>query len=61
MLNPNCQDYLKQFGRSLYLLGRHKTALDVFGECIKLNSQDWEVYFYRGLCYKFMRNYDEAI
>jgi Bardet-Biedl syndrome 4 protein len=61
MLNPNSPDYLKQFGRSLYLLGRHKTAIDVFDECIKLSSTDWEVYFYRGLSCKFLRNYEEAI
>ena len=61
LLNPiNC-DYLKQFGRSLYLIGRHKAAIEVFDECINLDSEDWEVYFYKGLSYKFLRIYDEAI
>jgi Bardet-Biedl syndrome 4 protein len=45
----------------LYLLGRHKTAIEVFDECISLNNFDWEVYFYRGLSSKFLRLYDEAI
>ena len=30
LLNPTNIDYLKQFGRSLYLLGRHKAAIEVF-------------------------------
>jgi Bardet-Biedl syndrome 4 protein len=33
LLNPTYIDYLKQFGRSLYLLGRHKAAVEVFDEC----------------------------
>jgi Bardet-Biedl syndrome 4 protein len=37
MLNPANPEYLKQFGRSLYLLGRHKAAIEVFDECIGLN------------------------
>ena len=61
MLNPGNTDYLKQFGRSLYLLGRHKAAIEVFDECLNLDKKDWEVYFYKGLSYKFLRVYDEAI
>ena len=61
MLNPGNPDYLKQFGRSLYLLGRHKAAIEVFDECINLQKNDWEIYFYKGLSYKFLRVYDESI
>lgn len=61
LLNPTNCDYLKQFGRSLYLIGRHKAAIEVFDECINLDNDDWEVYFYKGLSYKFLRVYDEAI
>lgn len=61
MLDPSNPDYLKQFGRSLYLLGRHKTAIELFDECLSMNSLDWEVFFYRGLSCKFLRLYDEAI
>jgi Bardet-Biedl syndrome 4 protein len=43
MLNPANPEYLKQFGRSLYLLGRHKAAIEVFDECISLNQDDWSV------------------
>ena len=61
MLDPSNADYLKQFGRSLYLLGRHKTAIEVFDECLNMSDGDWEVFFYRGLSCKFLRIYDEAI
>ena len=61
LLNPANADYLKQFGRSLYLIGRHKAAIEVFDECLHLISEDWEVFFYKGLSYKFLRIYDEAI
>jgi len=61
LLNPASTDYLKQLGRSLYLLGRHKVALEVFEECLQLDKEDWEVFFFKGLCYKYLRVYDEAI
>ena len=61
LLDPANIDYLKQFGRSLYLLGRHKAAIDVYDECLKIRENDWEIYFYKGLSYKYLRIYDEAI
>ena len=61
LLNPSNIDYLKQFGRSLYLLGRHKAAIEVFDECLNLDKNEWEVFFYKGLSYKYLRIYDEAI
>ena len=38
-LNPHNVANLKQVGRSLYLLGRHKPALDVYEEALKLGSE----------------------
>lgn len=61
LLNPNNTDYLKQFGRSLYLLGKHSQAIEMFDECLELDNEDWEIYFYKGLSSKYMRKYDEAI
>ena len=49
LLDPANPDYLKQFGRSLYLIGRHKLAIDVFDDCLNFDHEDWEVYFYKGL------------
>lgn len=61
LLNPTYTDYLKQFGRSLYLLGRHKAAIEVFDECLNLDASDWEIWYYKGLSYKYLRIYDQAI
>ena len=61
LLNPVNIDYLKQFGRSLYLLGRHKAAIEVFDECLNIDQKEWEVHYYKGLSYKYLRIYDEAI
>ena len=41
MLNPSNQMYIKQIGRSLFLLGKHKQAIDVFDEALKLGETDW--------------------
>ena len=61
MLNPNNNEYLKQFGRSLYLLGKHKQAIEMLDECLQLKQDDWEVYFYKGLCFRYTRQYEDAI
>jgi Bardet-Biedl syndrome 4 protein len=58
LLNPNNLEYLKQFGRSLYLLGKHKQAIEMFDECLQIKEDDWEVYFYKGLSFRYMREFD---
>lgn len=58
LLNPVNIDYLKQFGRSLYLLGRHKASIEVFDECLNIDKDDWEVLHYKGLSYKYLRIYE---
>jgi Bardet-Biedl syndrome 4 protein len=57
-LNPTNIDYLKQFGRSLYLLGRHKPAIEIFDECLTIDANDWEVHLFKGLSYKYLRIYE---
>jgi Bardet-Biedl syndrome 4 protein len=42
-------------------LGKHRPAIEVFDECCNLKNDDWEVYLYKGLSYKFLRIFDEAI
>jgi Bardet-Biedl syndrome 4 protein len=32
-----------QVGRSLYLLGKHKAAIEVYDEASKIGSPDWEI------------------
>mmetsp|Transcript_29413 Transcript_29413/g.79061 ORF Transcript_29413/g.79061 Transcript_29413/m.79061 type:complete len:409 (+) Transcript_29413:107-1333(+) len=60
-LNPNNINNLKQVGRSLYLLGKHKAALDVYREAMRLNEEDWEVFHNQGLCHMYLKQYDKAI
>eukprot|EP01006_Ploeotia_vitrea_P011736 TRINITY_DN31181_c0_g1_i1.p1 TRINITY_DN31181_c0_g1~~TRINITY_DN31181_c0_g1_i1.p1 ORF type:complete len:493 (-),score=270.15 TRINITY_DN31181_c0_g1_i1:37-1356(-) len=61
VLNPLHVANLKQVGRSLYLLGKHKQAIEVYKEAANIESEDWEIYHNQGLCYIFLKRYDEAI
>lgn len=60
-LNPNSVDNLKQVGKSLYLLGRHKAALDVYKEALRIEGEDWEVWHNQGLCHMYLKQYDKAV
>jgi len=51
---------LKQVARSLFLLGRHKAALEVYKEVLKLSPQDWEVFHNQGVCYIYTKDYTKA-
>lgn len=52
-LNPHNVLNLKQVGRSLYLLGNHKAAIDVYDEALILSPDDWEIFHNKGLCYMY--------
>uniref|UniRef100_A0A8D0GKC5 Bardet-Biedl syndrome 4 n=1 Tax=Sphenodon punctatus TaxID=8508 RepID=A0A8D0GKC5_SPHPU len=41
ILNPQSANNLKQVARSLFLLGKHKAAIEVYNEAAKLNEKDW--------------------
>ncbi|RHY98015.1 hypothetical protein DYB35_013402, partial [Aphanomyces astaci] len=61
-MNPDNKDNLKQVGRSLYLLGKHKAAIEVFEETKKLaGPEDWEIHHNIGLCHMYLKSYDLAI
>jgi len=45
-INPQSSDNLKQVARSLFLLARHKAALEVYNEAGKLSSKDWVCLIY---------------
>lgn len=60
-LNPHNIANLKQVGRSLYLLGKHKAALDVYEEASKIGSPDWEIMHNKGMCYMYLKQYERAI
>jgi tetratricopeptide (TPR) repeat protein len=60
-LNPTNVNNLKQVGRSLYLLGKHKSALDVFNEAEKLLSEDRDIWHNKGMCHLYLKQYDMAL
>uniref|UniRef100_A0A4W4GM56 Bardet-Biedl syndrome 4 n=1 Tax=Electrophorus electricus TaxID=8005 RepID=A0A4W4GM56_ELEEL len=41
ILNPTSSDNLKQVARSLFLLGKHKAAIEVYNEAARFNQKDW--------------------
>ncbi len=59
-LNPQNVSNLKQVGRSLFLLGKHEAAIGVYDDALGLGIDDWEIWHNRGLCYKLLKDYDEA-
>lgn len=60
-MNPLNVNNLKQVGRSLFLLGKHKTALDVYDEAEKLSPEDREILHNKGMCYLYLKQYDKAV
>jgi Bardet-Biedl syndrome 4 protein len=61
VLNPSNVNNLKQVGRSLYLLGRHRTALSIFEEAEALASEDREVWYSKGMCHMYLKQLHVAI
>ena len=60
-LSPGSATNLRQVGRSLYLLGNHPAAIDVYEEAQALAPDDWEIWHSKGLCFMYLRRYDEAL
>ncbi|XP_066244639.1 Bardet-Biedl syndrome 4 protein isoform X2 [Saccopteryx leptura] len=60
ILNPQCADNLKQVARSLFLLGKHKAASEVYTEAAKLDQKDWEICHNLGICYIYMKQFSKA-
>ena len=60
-LNPMNVNNLKQVGRSLYLLGKHKMALEVFDEAEQLSSEDRDIWHNKGMCYLYLKQYEKAL
>eukprot|EP00798_Chlamydomonas_sp_ICE-L_P026319 gene26319-17414_t len=57
-INPHNVSNLKQVGRSLYLLGKHKAAIEVYEEAQKVGTPDWECMHNKGLCMMYLKQYD---
>eukprot|EP00696_Hemimastix_kukwesjijk_P017136 gnl/Hemi2/5715_TR1968_c0_g1_i1.p1 gnl/Hemi2/5715_TR1968_c0_g1~~gnl/Hemi2/5715_TR1968_c0_g1_i1.p1 ORF type:complete len:417 (+),score=105.78 gnl/Hemi2/5715_TR1968_c0_g1_i1:80-1330(+) len=60
MLNPKSVANLKQVARSLYLLGKHSSALEVYDEVQKITGDDWDLLHNKGLCFLYLRKFDES-
>ena len=61
LLNPHNTQNLKQVGRSLYLLGKHRQAIEVYCEAQRIGIDDWEVWHNKGLCHLHMKAYTDAL
>lgn len=46
-----------QVGRSLYLLGKHRAAIEVYDEALKLHGDDAELWLNKGMCAVQLRDY----
>uniref|UniRef100_A0A671EXJ4 BBSome complex member BBS4 n=1 Tax=Rhinolophus ferrumequinum TaxID=59479 RepID=A0A671EXJ4_RHIFE len=60
VLSPQNADNLKQVARSLFLLGKHKAATEVYNEAAKLNQKDWEICHNLGVCYIYLKQFNKA-
>ncbi|ORX77475.1 Bardet-Biedl syndrome protein 4 [Anaeromyces robustus] len=60
-LDPTNIVNIKQIGRSLFLLGKHRSAIEIYDEALKLAGKDWEIYHNKGICYLFLKDYRKAI
>ncbi|KAJ8042304.1 Bardet-Biedl syndrome 4 protein [Holothuria leucospilota] len=60
LINAQNPNNLKQVARSLFLLGRHKAAIDVYSEAAKLSERDWEISHNQGVCYMYLKDYLKA-
>jgi Bardet-Biedl syndrome 4 protein len=59
-LDPKSLDCLKQLGRSLFLIGRHKNAIDTYERALGISPEDWEVWHNKALCHLNRGELEEA-
>jgi Bardet-Biedl syndrome 4 protein len=52
---------LLQVGRSLYLLGKHRAAIDVYDEALKLQADNAELWLSKGMCAVQLRDYGRCV
>eukprot|EP00754_Rhynchopus_humris_P043405 Rhum_TRINITY_DN3208_c0_g2::Rhum_TRINITY_DN3208_c0_g2_i1::g.10014::m.10014/K16531/BBS4; Bardet-Biedl syndrome 4 protein len=60
VLNPNNVQNLKQVGRALYLLGKHRAAIGIYEEAKSYSDEDWEIAHNMGLCHLYLKQYERA-
>jgi len=61
-LNPKNVNTMKQIGKSLILVGKHKSALDCYKAAIEMSGgKDWEICNSQAVCCKYLKQYDHAV
>ncbi|XP_068231579.1 Bardet-Biedl syndrome 4 protein isoform X2 [Palaemon carinicauda] len=61
ILNPSSIENIKQMARALFLLGRHKLAVEAYIQAEnKCDKADWEIHHNLGICYMHLKEYDSA-
>jgi len=60
-LSPHNVQNLKSVARSLYLLGKHRAAVEVYDEAMRVGFEDWEIWHNKGLCYLYLKDYEQSI
>ncbi|KAH0619914.1 hypothetical protein JD844_014339 [Phrynosoma platyrhinos] len=60
ILKPRSADNLKQVARSLFLLGKHKAAIEVYNDAAQHNQKDWEICHNLGVCYMQLKYFNKA-
>lgn len=51
----------RPFPSASYLLAKHRAAIDVYEEALRIAPDDWELWHCKGLCFVYMKKYDEAV
>ncbi|GFS06590.1 Bardet-Biedl syndrome 4 protein-like [Elysia marginata] len=60
LLNSQNPENLKQVARSLFLLARHKAAIEVYQQAAKICDNDWEIFHNLGVCHMYLRDFEKA-
>ena len=62
MISPHNVANLKQVGKALHLLGKHRAAIEIYDEARKYDADgaDWELLYNRGLCFIHLKNIESA-
>ncbi|RUS77345.1 hypothetical protein EGW08_014899, partial [Elysia chlorotica] len=60
LLNSQNPENLKQVARSLFLLARHKAAIEVYQQATKICDNDWEIFHNLGVCHMYLREFEKA-
>eukprot|EP00041_Stephanoeca_diplocostata_P015833 m.303998 g.303998 ORF g.303998 m.303998 type:complete len:458 (+) comp20171_c1_seq1:348-1721(+) len=60
-LNPHNPNNAKQVARTLFLLSRFHSAIEVYDQILAANVRDWHVLHNRAVCLSFIGRLDDAV